>query len=133
MRKLGNMRVDALAVYPFCLTTAAEEWARLPWWQRLLCRLRLRKRPVGQIESVVSAYLETGEWPPLCRQSVDSLWFAYKPKGAASFADSLLDWSGNGNDLTWSDESEKPEWDTANGWKFDGESTYLRGHEMGEA
>lgn len=38
---------------------------------------------------------------------------AYQPKGAASYAASLVDLSGNGNDAT---EVAAPGWDSTNGW-----------------
>ena len=40
---------------------------------------------------------------------------AYQAKGAASYAASLTDLSGNSNDAT---EGNAPDWDVTNGWKF---------------
>lgn len=47
---------------------------------------------------------------------------AYQPKGAASYAASKLDLSGNGNNAS---EGSAPTWDAVNGWTFDGVSQYL--------
>lgn len=41
----------------------------------------------------------------------------YQPKGAASYADSKTDLSGNGNDAT---EGTAPGWNATDGWIFDG-------------
>jgi len=46
-----------------------------------------------------------------------SVWAAYQPEGAASFAASLLDLSGNGNNATDPGGANTPAWDTVNGWK----------------
>jgi hypothetical protein len=40
---------------------------------------------------------------------------AYQPKGAADYAASLTDLSGNSNDAA---EGNAPDWDATNGWKF---------------
>jgi hypothetical protein len=48
---------------------------------------------------------------------------AYQPKGAASYAASLTDLSGNSNDAT---EGTQPDWNSTNGWMFDGEDDYLK-------
>jgi hypothetical protein len=47
---------------------------------------------------------------------------AYQPIGAASYAVSLTDLSGSGNDVI---EITAPDWTTTNGWSFDG-STALK-------
>ena len=46
----------------------------------------------------------------------------YQPKGAASYAASLTDLSGNENDAS---EGTAPDWDADNGWKFNGSDDYL--------
>jgi len=51
-----------------------------------------------------------------------SVWAAYQAKGAASYAESLTDLSGNGNDAS---TGVQPGWDAANGWKFNGSTHYL--------
>lgn len=48
---------------------------------------------------------------------------AYQPKGAASYAASLADLSGNDNDAT---EGTAPAWGATDGWKFDGVNDYLK-------
>lgn len=53
------------------------------------------------------------------------VWAAYQPKGAASFAASLLDLSGNGNNAGDPGGAVTPAWDAVNGWKFDGIDDYL--------
>jgi hypothetical protein len=45
---------------------------------------------------------------------------AYQPKGAASYAASLTDLSGTGNDAT---EGTAPDWSSADGWDFDSANT----------
>jgi len=50
------------------------------------------------------------------------IWAAYQPKGAASYAASLTDLSGNGNDAS---TGVQPDWDAVNGWKFNGSTHYL--------
>ena len=52
-------------------------------------------------------------------------WGAYQPKGAASFAASLLDLSGNGNNAGDPGGAATPDWDAVNGWKFNGATDYL--------
>jgi len=47
---------------------------------------------------------------------------AYQAKGAASYAASLTDLSGNSNDAT---EGVAPTWDSTDGWQFDGVDDYL--------
>lgn len=47
---------------------------------------------------------------------------ALQAKGAASYAASLTDLSGNGNDAS---EGVAPDWDSTNGWKFNGSDDYL--------
>ena len=47
---------------------------------------------------------------------------AWAGKSAASFAASLLDLSGNGNNLS---DGVTPAWDTGVGWTFNGSTTYL--------
>jgi len=57
-----------------------------------------------------------GWWDPnnegLC------VWSAYQPKGAASFAASLVDLSGNGNNAGDPGGANTPGWDAVNGWTF---------------
>lgn len=53
------------------------------------------------------------------------VWSAYQPKGATSFAASLLDLSGNGNNAGDPGGAATPAWDNVNGWKFDGIAHYL--------
>jgi len=48
---------------------------------------------------------------------------AYQPKGAASYAASLTDLSGAGNDAY---EGVAPDWDDVSGWRGDGSSMYLK-------
>ena len=48
---------------------------------------------------------------------------AYQPKGAASYAASLTDLSGNSKDAT---EGTSPDWDSTDGWKFNGTDDYLK-------
>lgn len=45
-----------------------------------------------------------------------------QPKGAPSYAASLLDLSGNGNNAS---EGSAPAWDAVNGWQFNGTTNYL--------
>ena len=47
---------------------------------------------------------------------------AYQPKGAASYAASLLDLSGSGNDAA---EGVAPTWTAGTGWTFNGTTQYL--------
>jgi hypothetical protein len=49
-------------------------------------------------------------------------WAVYQPKGAKSFAASLMDLSGNGNHAS---VGVAPDWDATNGWKFNGIDHYL--------
>ena len=49
------------------------------------------------------------------------VWSAYQPKGAASYAASKVDLSGNGNDCV--DGGAFPTWDVVNGWIFDNAAT----------
>lgn len=53
------------------------------------------------------------------------VWAAYQPKGALSFAASLIDLSGNGNDAGDPGGAATPGWNTVNGWTFDGLADYL--------
>lgn len=46
------------------------------------------------------------------------VWSAYQPKGAASFAASILDLSGNGNNAGDPGGASTPGWTTADGWDF---------------
>jgi hypothetical protein len=46
-------------------------------------------------------------------------WAAYQPKGAASFAASLIDLTGNGNNAGDPGGANTPDWDAVNGWDFD--------------
>ena len=46
------------------------------------------------------------------------IWCAYQPKGAASFAASLLDLSGNGNNASDPGGANTPGWDAVTGWAF---------------
>lgn len=46
----------------------------------------------------------------------------HQPIGAASYAESLTDLSGNSNSAQ---EGVAPDWDATNGWKFNGSSHYL--------
>jgi hypothetical protein len=48
---------------------------------------------------------------------VGGIW-AYQPQGAASFAASLVDVSGNGNNAIDPGGLNTPGWDAVNGWKF---------------
>lgn len=50
---------------------------------------------------------------------------AQQPKGAVSFAASLLDISGTGNNAGDPGGVATPPWDAVNGWKFDGIADYL--------
>ena len=53
------------------------------------------------------------------------IWAAYQPKGAASFAASLVDLSGNGNDAADPGGANTPGWDAVNGWTFGAGADYL--------
>lgn len=55
-------------------------------------------------------------WDP--RQEGLCVWAAYRPRGAASFAASLADLSGNGNDASDPGGANTPAWDAVNGWGF---------------
>ena len=46
-----------------------------------------------------------------------NVWAAYQPKGAVSFAASLVDLAGNGNDAVDPGGADTPAWDAVNGWK----------------
>ena len=48
---------------------------------------------------------------------------AWQPKGAASYADSLRDLTGNGYDAY---PGVDPSWTAADGWSFDGSTQYLK-------
>jgi hypothetical protein len=65
-----------------------------------------------------------GAWDPeaegLC------VYAAYEAKGAASFANSLLDLTSNGNHATDPGGAATPGWDAVNGWDFDGVANYLQ-------
>lgn len=50
---------------------------------------------------------------------------AYQPKGASSFAGSLVDLTGNGNDAIDPGGAGTPTWDAVNGWTFNGIANYL--------
>lgn len=50
---------------------------------------------------------------------------AYQPIGAADFATSLVDLTGNGNDAGDPGGGGTPTWDADNGWIFDGATQYL--------
>jgi hypothetical protein len=52
-------------------------------------------------------------------------WAAYAPKGAASFAASLVDLTGQGHDAVDPGGAATPGWDAVNGWTFDGLAQYL--------
>jgi len=52
-------------------------------------------------------------------------WAAYAPKGAASFAASLVDLTGQGHDAADPGGLATPGWDAVNGWTFDGLAQYL--------
>lgn len=52
-------------------------------------------------------------------------WAAYEPKGAGSFAGSLIDLTGNGRDAGDPGGGGTPTWDAVNGWTFDGVGNYL--------
>ena len=47
------------------------------------------------------------------------VWSAYQPMGAASFAASLLDLSGNGNNAGDPGGANTPDWTALTGWDFD--------------
>jgi hypothetical protein len=51
---------------------------------------------------------------------------AWQAKGAASYAASLLDLTGNGNNLVDPGGAATPTWNAATGWTFDGIANYLR-------
>lgn len=78
--------------------------------------------PVSRVQAtgadVITARFPTAAdwWDPnnegLC------IWAAYQPKGAASFAASLLDLSGNGNNAGDPGGANTPAWDAVNGWRF---------------
>ena len=53
------------------------------------------------------------------------IWSVYQPVGAASFAASLVDLSGNGNNAGDPGGAATPGWTAANGWDFDGIADYL--------
>lgn len=53
----GELRHKHLAIYDTTLTTTAEEWRKLKWWQRLLVYARLKKRPLGQVEALAGVTL----------------------------------------------------------------------------
>ena len=57
--------------------------------------------------------------------SIACAWAAYQPKSAASFAASLTDLTGNGNNAGDPGGAATPSWDAVNGWKFDGAGNYL--------
>jgi len=52
-------------------------------------------------------------------------WAAYQPKGAASFAASLTDLTGNGRDAGDPGGGATPGWGAVTGWTFDGIAQYL--------
>ena len=52
-------------------------------------------------------------------------WGAYQPKGAASFAASIIDITSQGNDAGDPGGAATPTWDAVNGWKFNGVGNYL--------
>lgn len=89
----------------------------------------MTKFPVSRVQAtgvdVITAGFPTAAdwWDPnnegLC------IWSAYQPKGAANFAASLLDLSGNGNNAGDPGGAATPPWDAVNGWKFDGIADYL--------
>lgn len=53
------------------------------------------------------------------------VWAAYQPKGAANFAASILDLTGNGNHAVDPGGANTPGWNAVNGWTFDGVQQYL--------
>jgi len=63
-----------------------------------------------------------GTWWDL-NGTITSCVAAYQPKGAASYAASLVDLSGNSNDLT--KNTDDPSWDSATGWSFTSKSDNL--------
>jgi len=80
---------------------------------------------IGEGVQIIHPRAEAGAdwWDPngdgLC------IWAAYQPKGAANFAASLVDLSGNGNSAGDPGGASTPAWDAVNGWKFDGGDDYL--------
>lgn len=48
--KYFNGKIHSVAVFDWLLTTSADEWNGLAWWQKLLVRFGLRQRPLGQVE-----------------------------------------------------------------------------------
>jgi len=76
--------------------------------------LATRMREAAAGAGVSSDWWETG--------GVSSAVCVYQPKGAASYAASLTDLSGNGNDAT---EGTAPAWASNTGWTFDSISDYL--------
>lgn len=53
------------------------------------------------------------------------VWGAWQAKGVADFATSLVDLSGNGNNLVDPGGAGTPGWNAINGWIFDGIANYL--------
>lgn len=72
---------------------------------------------LGQSGLIVANTAAAGDW-----WDITGVVAAWQPKGAASYAASLLDISGNGNDAT---EGVAPSWDATNGWTFNGSSQWL--------
>ena len=52
-------------------------------------------------------------------------WAAWVAKGVEDIATSLLDLTGNGNDLSDPGGSDTPDWDAVNGWGFDAIQQYF--------
>lgn len=78
---------------------------------------RSRKRRLRTPEVAASGWWEAG--------GAACCWAAYQPKGAASFAASLTDLSGNGHDAVNPGGANTPGWDVVSGWTFDGMQQYL--------
>jgi len=74
--------------------------------------------PTFQPKSQAAAGAGGGWWD--LNGTITSCIAAYQPKGAASYAASKTDLSGNSN--TAADGAAYPAWDDTNGWKFTGSS-----------
>ncbi len=68
----------------------------------------------GDFESNLTGWSSEEDWWDPDNESL-SVWGAWKAIGAESYAASLVDLSGNGNNLT---EGNPVTWSTDNGWKF---------------
>jgi peptidoglycan/xylan/chitin deacetylase (PgdA/CDA1 family) len=78
---------------------------------------------VGTPRVVLSPRSAAGAW---WQAAGVTPWAAYGPRGAASFAASLVDLTGQGHNATDPGGAATPAWDAVNGWTFDGVGTYLQ-------